>query len=141
MAILNREAYLYLLSKTAEEVSSVPEIDNQDIGVAEQRHSTDDSRKTLGNLFSGFAAAEKANTSAIKKLLPGSHPDAASSPLLKLASYPFLEAMKSSFLAELEKIATNIPGVSGVLPPGTRGSLVETALKGLRPKLQQAATR
>jgi hypothetical protein len=84
--------------------------------VDQQQGGKKDTRKTLSELFTNMAAAEKSGTGAIKKLLPGSHPDAASSPLLKLASYPYLEAMKNSFMVELEKIAMGSVSGHGSAP-------------------------
>lgn len=99
--------YLEHIIKTAEAIaeSSVPPIDNQEIGGGEHKKSWQDSRDTLSELFSGFAAASKSESAGIKKAFPHHKHEVSSSPLLKLASHNYLEAMRLSFLAELEKIA------------------------------------
>ena len=103
MALLTRSHYVSFLTKLASGTSSVPEIDNQEIAQQEQQHNLTDTRGTLKELFSGFAAAQKGHTSEIKKTLPRGEKEV-SSPMLKLASWPYIQAMQSAFLEELEKI-------------------------------------
>ena len=95
---------LVYLIKKAEDESSIPEIDNQDVAIGELHSNLTDSRETLKELFTNFAAAQKHHTSEVRKALPRGEKDVGS-PLLKMASWPYIQAMNFSFLDEIDKIA------------------------------------
>lgn len=121
MALLTRAHYVSLLTKLASEgESSVPEINNQETAHGELKSNVADSRDTLSGLFTQFAAAQKGSTAEVKKLFPKFEKDESSSPLLKIASWPYIQAMNASFLNELEKIGyrdvmTSAPTATGVV--------------------------
>jgi hypothetical protein len=124
MALLTRNHYVSLLTKLAEE-SSVPEVDNQQIAHGELSHNLGDQRETLKGLFTNFASAQKHHTSEVKKALPRGEKDV-SSPLLKMASWPYIQTMNRSFLDELEKIGyrdvmTSAPTDVGIHRPKLTG--------------------